>query len=157
MLEQQQVNYMLTGTLTAEAHGWKVSCLMSTEVGQHVLRLEHVGNITIIELTCNKLVDDASIAEMADELLILAKNGSRRKFLLDFHMVTRLSSTVLAKLIGFRRIVQATGSQLALCAIRNEIYPVFEITGLSRLFRIYQNEEEALQALMDADVKPTEQ
>ena len=42
--------------------------------------------------------------------------------------------------------VQSTGGKLVMCKIAKEILEVFEITKLDKLFKIYPDEQAALQA-----------
>ncbi len=56
-----------------------------------------------------------------------------------------LSSAALGKLITMEKKVKATKGKLRLCCIRPEIYEVFAITKLNRLFKICEDQERALE------------
>jgi len=70
----------------------------------------------------------------------------RRKILLNFGNVEYLSSAALAKLITLNKKLQQVGGRLSLCNIDPQIYEVFEITKLNKLFNIQTDEQAALQA-----------
>ena len=57
-----------------------------------------------------------------------------------------LSSAALGKLITLNRKLQSAGGKLVLCNIDPQIYEVFEITKLNKLFNIQKEEQAALQA-----------
>ena len=71
---------------------------------------------------------------------------NRDKLLLNFSSVDFLSSAALGKLITLDKKVKAHGGVLKLSNIRPEIYEVFTITRLNRLFDIKDDEADALAA-----------
>ncbi len=68
------------------------------------------------------------------------------QILLNFGNVEYLSSAALGKFITLNKKVQAAGGKLVLCNIDPNIYEVFEITKLNKLFNIQKEEQAALQA-----------
>ena len=66
--------------------------------------------------------------------------------LLNFSNVEFLSSAALGKLITLDKKVKANGGRLKLSNIRPEIYEVFAITKLNKLFDIKDEEADALSA-----------
>ena len=63
-----------------------------------------------------------------------------------FSDVEFLSSAALGKLITLDKKVKMAGGKLKLSNIRPEIYEVFAITRLNKLFTIYDDEGEAVAA-----------
>ena len=70
----------------------------------------------------------------------------RKNLLLNFSSVEFLSSAALGKLITLDKKVKANGGRLKLSNIRPEIYEVFAITKLNKLFDIKDDEADALAA-----------
>ena len=70
----------------------------------------------------------------------------RRRIILDFRNVDYLSSAALGKFITLNKKVAGAGGKLVLCNIDPNIYEVFEITKLNKLFNIQREEQQALQA-----------
>ena len=68
----------------------------------------------------------------------------RTKILLNFMNVEFLSSAALGKLITLDKKLKAAKGQLKLSSIRPEIYEVFAITRLNKLFDIHDDEADAL-------------
>jgi anti-sigma B factor antagonist len=91
-------------------------------------------------------VEDINIQELAQELFQLVEKDRRDKILLNFSSVEFLSSAALGKLITMDKKVKAAGGTLKLSNIKPEIYEVFAITKLNRLFDIKEEEPEALAA-----------
>ena len=111
------------------------------------ITLAESGDVTVV--TCNdaKIIDEQSIQELGQELNGLVEDGSRKKVVLNFSAVEFLSSAALGKLISFEKRARTNKTQLVLTNIRPEIYEVFMITKLTKLFTIKDDEADALATL----------
>ena len=110
------------------------------------LEITDVGDVTVVRLTDRKVVDETNIQELGRELFALVEEEQRKNLLLNFSAVGFLSSSALGKLITLDKKVKAHGGKLKLSNIRPEIYEVFAITKLNKLFEIKDDEAEALAA-----------
>lgn len=110
------------------------------------LEVSDVGDVAVVRFVDRKILDEASIQELGHELFQLVEEEKRQKLLLNFSKVDFLSSAALGKLITLDKKAKAHSGKLKLCNIRPEIYEVFVITRLNKLFDIKNNEEEALES-----------
>ncbi len=110
------------------------------------LEVSDVGEVTVVRLTDRKVVDETNIQELGRELFGLVEEEQKKNLLLNFSAVGFLSSSALGKLITLDKKVKAHGGKLKLSNIRPEIYEVFAITKLNKLFEIKDDEAEALAA-----------
>lgn len=110
------------------------------------LELSDVGDVTVVRFVDRKILDEANIQELGFELFRLVEDDHRQKLLLNFSTVEFLSSAALGKLITLDKKVKAHGGKLKLSNIRPEIYEVFAITKLNKLFDIKDDEADALAA-----------
>jgi anti-sigma B factor antagonist len=110
------------------------------------LDVSEVGDVTIVRFRDHKIVEDINIQELGQEMFRLVESDGRRRVLLDFSTVDFLSSAALGKLITLDKKMKAHGGALKLANIRREIFEVFEITKLNRLFDIRKDEADALAA-----------
>jgi anti-sigma B factor antagonist len=110
------------------------------------LEVNEVGDVTVVCFRDHKIVEDINIQELGNEMFHLIEDDGRDKLLLNFAAVDFLSSAALGKLITLDRKMKAHGGTLKLCNIRPEIYEVFTITRLNRLFDIKDDEADALAA-----------
>ena len=108
------------------------------------LDIEEVGDVTIAKFVDKKILDETYIQDVGDELFDLVEKHYKIKLLLNFENVEYLSSAALGKLITLNKKVKAENGKLKLCAIRPQIYDVFKITKLNKLFEIHDTEERAL-------------
>lgn len=110
------------------------------------LEVEDIGDITVVNFTDRKILDEPNIQMIGEQLFSLVDESGRKKILLNFGNVEYLSSAALGKLITLNKKLQAVGGRLILCNIDKQIYEVFEITKLNKLFTIHKEEQAALQA-----------
>ena len=103
-----------------------------------------IGDVTVVKFVDKKILDEANIQELGVELFALIEQENRKNVLLDFSNVEFLSSAALGKLITLDRKAKAAKGKLKMCSIRAEIYEVFQITKLNKVFDIKKDEEEAV-------------
>jgi anti-sigma B factor antagonist len=108
------------------------------------LEVQEVADVTVVRFRDHKIVEDLNIQELGQELFQLVEKDHREKILLNFSAVEFLSSAALGKLITLDKKVKAHNGKLRLSNIRPEIFEVFQITKLNRLFDIKEEEADAL-------------
>ena len=113
---------------------------------QQRLNVSEVGDVTVVRFVDQKILDEAKIQQLGQELFELVETDGRSKILLNFTIVEFLSSAALGKLITLDKKVKGQGGTLKLSNIRPEIYEVFAITKLNKLFDIKDDEVDALAA-----------
>src|SRR6516162_698771 len=119
---------------------------MSSQPRRRRLEVEDIGEVTVVNFTDKKILDEQNIQIIREQLFSLVDDLGRRKLLLNFSNVEYLSSAALGKFITLNKKVNAAGGRLILCNIDPQIYEVFEITKLNKLFNIQKEEQAALQA-----------
>jgi anti-anti-sigma factor len=112
--------------------------------GYRRLDVNEVGDVTVVRFRDQKIIEDINIQELGQEMFRLVEVDNRKKLLLNFSSVDFLSSAALGKLITLDKKVKAHGGMLRLTNIRPEIFEVFAITKLNRLFDIKDDEADAL-------------
>lgn len=114
--------------------------------GRQRLEVDQIGDVTAVKFVDKRILDEQYIQAIGEELFALVDEEHKRKILLNFVNVEYLSSAALGKLITMNKKVRGVDGQLRLCCIKPEIYEVFEITKLNKLFQIYADENAALDA-----------
>ena len=110
------------------------------------LEVSEVGEVTVVRFVDRKILDESNIQELGTELFQLVEEEHRNRLVLNFFNVEFLSSAALGKLITLDKKVKAHGGRLKLSNIRPEIYEVFAITKLNKLFDIKDDVADALAA-----------
>ena len=116
---------------------------MAEERQSHVT-ITQSGEVHVVEFADRKILEELSIAEIGEELSRLISGSSGVKLLLSFVDVEHLSSAALGMLIKLNKEVKEGSGTLKLSDIAPQIYEVFKITRLNRLFDIHNTKEEAL-------------
>ena len=104
-------------------------------------------NARIVEFTNNKILDEANIAEIGASLNGLIDENDGPKLVLDFANVDHLSSAALGMLINANNRVKQKNGQLRLTNIKPQIFEVFVITKLNKLFKIHPTRADALASI----------
>jgi anti-sigma B factor antagonist len=108
------------------------------------IQISESNDVTVVRFVDRKILDEANIQELGQELFTLVETDARPKLVLNFSDVEFLSSAALGKLITMDKKAKQRGSQIILTNIRPEIYEVFAITKLNKLFDIKDDEADAL-------------
>src|SRR3954464_319263 len=103
-------------------------------------------DIRVVEFTSAKILDEANITEIGQTLGLMIDESDGPKLLLDFSNVDHLSSAALGMLINANNRIKQKNGQLRLANIKPQIYEVFVITKLNKLFRILPDRAEALKS-----------
>ena len=110
------------------------------------LRTRTHGDVTVAEFIDRNILDEANIQMIGEELTGIVESSPKPKLLISFSNVDHLSSAALGTLITINNKVKARGGQLRLSDIDPQIYEVFVITKLNKLFQIHDTAEAALKS-----------
>ncbi|MFA9478416.1 STAS domain-containing protein [Phycisphaerales bacterium AB-hyl4] len=89
------------------------------------------------------ILEEASIQQIGDEIAALIEQQTNPRILISFDNVEHLSSAALGTLITVNNKVRQKGGQLRLANINPQIYEVFVITKLNKLFQIHDSTDKA--------------
>ena len=115
------------------------------------ITVQYEENVTIIAFTDEKILEETVIRALHTSISSVVEQDGPINLILDFCNVQFLSSAVLGLLIRISKKVYEGGGQLALCNIIPKIYEVFKITRLTNIFDIYEDIENATEALSTKD------
>lgn len=110
------------------------------------IEVDEVSDVAVVRFVDKRILDEQNIQTIGEQLFSLVDDDGKKKILLNFENVEYLSSAALGKLITLNKKVKGTSGQLKMCNIKAEIYEVFEITKLNKVFPIYEDEEAALES-----------
>jgi anti-sigma B factor antagonist len=101
-------------------------------------------NTTVIALSGE--VDLYTAPEFKQQLLETIGQGAK-EVIVDLSDTTFIDSTTLGVLVGGVKRLRPDGGRLSLVCSDRNITKIFEITGLDKVFPIYESRDEALQSL----------
>ena len=102
--------------------------------------------VTVARFIDNRILDEAVIQVVGDQMYRLVDDQGLKKIVLDFQSVEHLSSAALGKLINMKKKGDASGGQLSMCNLRPDLLKIFKVTKLTKVFDIHKNVEKALKA-----------
>ena len=104
------------------------------------------SGVNVVEFNDRKILDELSISELGEQLRQVAESENSARILLNFQNVEHLSSAALGMLITLDKLVKEKNGKLKLSNIKPQIYEVFKITRLNKLFDIHSSAAQALGA-----------
>jgi anti-sigma B factor antagonist len=109
------------------------------------LNVDLVEGIIVVTFTTPRIVQEEDIQDIFEQLQRLVDEKPGREYVLDFRKVQFLSSSVLGRLILLQKKAASTKGRLVLCAIAKEIFEVFKITKLDKVFTVKEDAKAALK------------
>ena len=110
------------------------------------LVVQETDGITQVNFVDRNILEEASIQQIGEEISALIDASPNPKILLNFENVEHLSSAALGTLITINTKVRQKSGQLRLSNIDKQIYEVFVITKLNKLFQIHDSNDEAIES-----------
>jgi anti-sigma B factor antagonist len=110
------------------------------------LKVRKVDGVVQIEFLDRNILDEANIQAIADEVGAIIDAEATPKVVLCFSNVEHLSSAALGALITINKKIRAKSGQLRLTNIDPQIYQVFQITRLNKMFQIHPTVSDAVRS-----------
>lgn len=107
--------------------------------------VEEFDGVAVMTITDKKVLDEIDVQIVSNQLFKLVEEDGKDRLVIDFRNVEIISQALLGKLITLDKKVKKAKGKLRFCTIRPDIYEVFVITKLNKLFAIDNDLEEALQ------------
>jgi len=94
------------------------------------------------------LGDDPQYTDDLNAIIEQCTSSTALDVLLDFSGITYLNSSNIAKLLKLRKLVTITNEhKLRLCGINRQVWGVFLVTGLDRIFDVVDDVPTGLASL----------
>ncbi len=108
------------------------------------IRVHEQDGVKRIEFVERNILDEANIQQIGEEIGRVVDSQNPPKVLISFQNVDHLSSAALGTLITINNKIKGKDGQLRLAEIDPQIYEVFVITKLNKLFQIFDSSEQAM-------------
>ena len=110
------------------------------------LMVQTVQGITVVNFENESILDPLQVQDIGEKLHQLVADEDRQRMILDFQKVKILSSQMLGVLIGMLKRIHSSKGRIVICGIKRDLYKVFKITNLDKLFSFYKNEGKAMRS-----------
>ena len=111
------------------------------------VNVTHAGDVIIAQLTDRKILDEPNITQIGEQLRGLIAEEPRPRLVLDFDLVSHMSSSTLGMLITLNKRVREREGQLRLCNIHPALREIFAITRLDEILDIHDSRNSAVTSL----------
>ena len=108
------------------------------------LKVEQIGDIAVVHFLDKRILDEPTIQAIAEQLFSLVDDSGKKQLILNFSNVEYLSSAALGKLINLHKKLTGVQGKLAMCNVIPQIFEVFTITRLDKIFKIFPTEDDAM-------------
>ena len=108
------------------------------------MEIKTEGDITVAFIVPRFDAYTANEVDLALRELIV--KGSK-KIVCDFSQTDYVASAGLRVLLSSAKSLQKLGGQIVMASLKPYVHEVFEISGFTQLFKIYNSQSEALQSL----------
>ncbi len=108
------------------------------------IRVQDLNGVKRIEFVERNILDEANIQQIGEEIGRVVDEQETPRVLISFLNVDHLSSAALGTLITINNKIRGRDGQLRLAEIDPQIYEVFVITKLNKLFQIFDSSEQAM-------------
>jgi len=116
------------------------------------ISVEYTENAIVVTFTNEKILEEKDIQALQESIMAVIESASDGiNLILDFCNVRFLSSAVLGLLIRISKKIYERDGQLKLCNIKPNIYEIFKITRLTKIFDIYEDAKSAAENLSKPD------
>src|SRR5215467_2261234 len=102
----------------------------------------HLGDVTLIE-AAGRITLGESVASLRDQIHELTSNG-RVKIVLNLAQVGYIDSSGLGEMVSAYATVKNRGGAIKLLHLTSRVKDVLQITKLSTLFEVFDDEAKAL-------------
>jgi len=109
------------------------------------IMVQKIGKVAVIDFVDSAIMDMQQIQQITEELERIVDDQDQKFLLLDFSEVKFLSSQALGVMLKLHQKLTDKGGWLGVCGLKKELYKIFRLTRLDRLFNFYDSEQDALR------------
>jgi anti-sigma B factor antagonist len=108
-----------------------------------MLHVDDAGGVIEVSFLEKNILDENNIQQIGTELDAALEHVAVPQLIIDFGNVQHLSSAALGILITMNNRVNGKGGKMALANIHPQIFEVFRITKLDRIFTVHETAQAA--------------
>ena len=117
---------------------------MDDKVG---VKIELEGEIAIVAFEAAVMSDTEEVTAASQQIEGFIEENRPGAIVVDFQQVKFFSSQVLGLLLAIRAKLKNYDGEVVISAIDPQLYRVFKITNLDKIFRFFPDKDTAVEAL----------
>lgn len=111
------------------------------------IETDTVDDVSVVKFLDERMMDAARIEQLGGELLDAVSGEEADRVVINFENVSFFSSAAVSKLLVAEKRIRSQGGQLRLSNLRPEVRDVFNLTKLDSVFRIEEEQDDAIKTL----------
>ena len=100
-------------------------------------------NVTIVTFNVANLTAGSGLEEVTQKISELIKNNKPNNLIIDFKGIKFFSSQTLGILLDARKKIASYNGSIVISGINPQLYRVFKITNLDKIFKFYPDASSA--------------
>ena len=113
------------------------------------IAISYEGDVAVVTFTQASIGASAGFEQMSDSLRNFVTKDEPNKIVVDFSGVKFFSSQTLGLLLEIWRKLEKTEGKMTISGINPQLYRVFKITNLDKIFQFFDNRQDAINSLKD--------
>jgi len=105
------------------------------------------GNVAVVSYKAATVSNVEEILAISKQISEFIEENHPSRIIVDFEKVKFFSSMVLGLLLDMRAKLKAHDGEVVVSAINPQLYRVFKITNLDKVFRFFPDKESAVEAM----------
>jgi anti-anti-sigma factor len=111
-----------------------------------IVRSRTVGNVVVVSFQRGRIREEREILKALEDLGKYIESHPGVRLLLNLENIEYLSSAGLGNLVGLLKKSRRGNGQFKLCKLQGSIFELFEVMRLTKIFEIFDTEENALKS-----------
>ncbi len=113
----------------------------------NITKITNDKNVTTVSFNVSSLTAGADMDSVAKQISELILKQKPKNLVIDFLGVKFFSSQTLGILLDTRKKISELNGTMLICGINPQLYRVFKITNLDKLFSFYPDTQSAISEL----------
>jgi anti-sigma B factor antagonist len=105
------------------------------------------GSVAVVSYKAATVSNVEEILAISKQISEFIEENHPSRIIVDFEKVKFFSSMVLGLLLDMRAKLKAHDGEVVVSAINPQLYRVFKITNLDKVFRFFPDKESAVEAM----------
>ena len=122
---------------------------MGSTSSEETISLRTQGNVVIAKINGGSFQEEKTILATLEKLGNVINTRKNVQMVLDMSSIEYLSSAGLGRLVALLKKSMAGGGCIYLASVRPEIRELFDVMRLTKIFKMFQNVDEAAKSFGD--------
>ena len=113
----------------------------------NITKITTEAAVTTVSFNVASLTGEQDMGEVSQQISELIKNQKPKNLVIDFSGIKFFSSQTLGMLIDLKKKLSAQKGNMVISGINPQLYRVFKITNLDKIFKFYPDAKAAISDL----------